>query len=182
MNEPNKEGARYGLLAEFDGPKALVKALEELHDRGFRRVESYTPYPVEGVPEALHFRPWPVPLIFLIAGVSGAGGGFLMQLYASAISYPENIGGRPLDSWPSFIPVTFEMGILAGVLCGVLGMLMLNQLPRYHHPVSNVARFRAASSDGFFLCVEAEDPNFEAGTTTFLLREIGAIEISEVEA
>ena len=179
---PAADVSIYGLLAEFSGPEALLKAVAELRRRGFRRVESYTPYPVDGLAEALHFRPWPVALIFLIAGFSGAAGGFLMQLYASAVSYPENIGGRPLNSWPAFIPVTFEMGILGGVLCGVLGMLLLNRLPRYSHPVSNVERFRAASSDAFFLCVESTDPEFHSDATAFLLRDIGAIAVTEVEA
>jgi hypothetical protein len=103
-----------------------------------------------------------------------------MQYYASVISYPENVGGRPLHSWPAFIPITFEMGVLGGVLGGIFGMLVLNRLPRYSHPVSNVERFRAASSDAFFLCVEANDPRFHPYLTAELLRQAGAIRVTEV--
>jgi hypothetical protein len=170
----------YGLLAEFAGPDQLVHAAEELHAGGYRRVESYTPFAVEGIAQAFHFRPVAVAVIFLVAGVLGAAGGYFMQYYASVISYPENIGGRPLQSWPSFIPITFEMGVLGGVLGGVFGMIVLNRLPRYAHPVSNVARFRAASSDAFFLCVESSDDLFELGKTSEFLRHCGATQVTEV--
>ena len=172
----------HGLLAEFPEPEALVRAIKELRDQGYERVDGYSPYPIEGLAEALHFRPWPVSLIFLICGVGGAAGGFLMQYYCSVIAYPENIGGRPLNSWPSFIPVTFEMGILAGVLGGIFGMLVLNRLPRYSHPISKIDRFRAATSDAFFLCVEASDSRFQIETTRLLLGRMGATEITEVES
>jgi len=174
------ESAIYGLLAEFPGPDELVRAAEELSREGYRRVESYTPFAVEGIPRAFRFKPLSVAIVFLVSALLGAGGGYFMQYYASVISYPENIGGRPLHSWPSFVPITFEMGVLAGVLGGVLGMLLLNRLPRYSHPVSNVPRFRAASSDAFFLCVESSDPRFEAERTAGLLRRVGATEVNEV--
>jgi hypothetical protein len=170
----------YGLLAEFSGPDPLVSAAHALRQEGYRRVESYTPFAVEGMPEALDFRPWAVAAIFLVAAVSSAAAGYLMQVYASVISYPQNIGGRPLDSWPSYIPITFEMGVLGCVLGGVLGMIVLNRLPRYSHPVSNVARFAAASSDAFFLCVEASDPRFELKETGDFLRRCGATLVTEV--
>jgi hypothetical protein len=170
----------YGLLAEFDGPKALVEAMKQLRESGYRRLEGYSPYPVRGLPEALHFRPTSIPAIFLVAALLGGSAGYFMQWYASVISYPVNIGGRPLHSWPSFIPITFESSILGGVLCGAFGMIVLNKLPRYHHPVSNVERFRAATSDGFFLCVEAADPKFESGPTAELLRSLGAVAVTEI--
>ncbi len=170
----------YGLLAEFSGPDELVHGAQELEKQGYRRVESYTPFAVEGISEALHFRPTAVAVIFLVAAVLSAAAGYFMQWYASVISYPENIGGRPLHSWPSFIPITFEMGVLGGVLGGVVGMIFLNKLPRYSHPVSNVERFRAASSDAFFLCVEASDPRFQREMTKGVLRRCGAIQVTEV--
>ena len=170
----------YGLLAEFSGPDELVRAAAELDQEGYRRVESYTPYAVEGIPEAFHFRPTSVAVIFLFAAVLSAAAGYFMQYYASVISYPENFGGRPLHSWPSFIPITFEMGVLGGVPGGVLGMLFLNQLPRYSHPVSNVERFRAASSDAFFICVESADPRFACDKTKDDLQRLGAIQVTEV--
>jgi hypothetical protein len=170
----------YGLLAEFSGPDELVQGVQELSGEGYARVESYTPFAVEGIPEALHFRPIAVATIFLVASVLSAASGYFMQWYASVISYPENIGGRPLHSWPSFIPITFEMGVLGGVIGGVIGMIFLNKLPRYSHPVSNVERFRAASSDAFFLCVESSDPRFELTKTKEALLRSGAIQIMEV--
>ncbi len=176
MTEPES----YGLLAEFAGPDQLVQAARMLHECGYRRVESYSPFAVEGIPEAFHFRPTAVAVIFLASAVLGAAGGYFMQWYASVISYPENVGGRPLHSWPSFIPITFEMGVLGGVLGGILGMILLNRLPRYSHPVSNVERFRAASSDAFFLCVESSDAVFDLAKTTDFLRRCGATQVTEV--
>ena len=170
----------YGILAEFDGPKSLIRAATELNKIGYTRVEAYAPYPVPGLAEALHFKPLAIPVIFLVAGVLSAAGGYFMQYYAAAIAYPLNIGGRPLQSWPSFIPITFEFAVLGGVLCGAFGMILLNRLPKYYHPVSNVERFRAASSDAFFLCVEAADPRFEAEIVRGHLFRLGAKNISEV--
>jgi hypothetical protein len=176
----NKESKIYGLLAEFSGPDPLVQAAAELDRYGYSRFESYSPFEIEGITKPLHFRPSAVAVIFLICGLLGAAGGYFMQYYASVISYPENIGGRPLQSWPSFIPITFEMGVLGGVLGGIFGMIVLNKLPRYSHPISNVESFRGASSDSFFLCVEAADPRFEREMTAGLLRRIGATDVSEV--
>ena len=176
----NNEEKIYGLLAEFTGPEELVRGAEEVSKAGYRRVETYTPFAVEGISEALHFRPFAVAVIFLVAALLSAAAGYFMEYYASVISYPENIGGRPLHSWPSFVPITFEMGVLGGVIGGVVGMLLLNRLPRYSHPVSNVERFRAASSDAFFLCVESSDPRFQRELTTGVLRRAGAIHVTEV--
>ena len=170
----------YGLLAQFPDPKHLVHAAEELNKVGYSRVESYTPFAVEGIAAALRFRPFSVAVIFLVAALLSAGAGYFMQYYASVIAYPENVGGRPPQSWPSFIPITFELGVLGGVLGGVFGMLLLNRLPRYSHPVSNVKSFLGASSDAFFLCVEASDPHFQRELTAGLLRRIGATEVTEV--
>ena len=170
----------YGLLAEFAGPDELVRGALEVNKAGYSRVETYSPFAVEGIYEALHLRPFAVAVIFLVAALLSAAGGYFMEYYASVISYPENIGGRPLHSWPSFVPIAFEMGVLGGVLGGVFGMLLLNRLPRYSHPVSNVERFRAASSDAFFLCVESSDPRFQRELTNAVLRRAGAIQVTEV--
>lgn len=172
----------YGLLAEFPDPTALVKATRSARAAGYARLETYSPFPIEGVPAALGFKPRAVPVIFLLAALSGALGGFLMQYYAAAITYPLNVGGRPLNSWPSFVPITFELGVLAGVVFGVLGMLLLNRLLRFSHPVFDVERFRAASSDAFFLCVEAGDPRFDRTKTASLLRDWGASGVTEIPA
>ncbi len=170
----------YGMLAEFEGPTSLVAAAKRLHEEGYRRIEGYTPYPVPGLAEAIHFRPTPIPVIFLAGALLAGSAGYFMQWYAAVVAYPLNIGGRPLHSWPSFIPITFESAILGGVLCGAFGMIALNRLPRYHHPIAEVERFRAATSDGFFLCVKASDPKFDRDLTPDLLRHLQALEVTKI--
>ena len=150
----------YGLLAEFDNPSALVAAAREAHAAGYRRMDAYTPFPVEELNEALGLEHTGVAAMVLIGGITGAVLGYLMQYYVAVIDYPLNIGGRPLHSWPAFVPVTFELTILCAGLFAVLGMLALNGLPMPHHPVFNAPRFALASRDRFFLCIEAADPQF----------------------
>lgn len=161
----------YGLMAEYDHPEELLEATQRAYAAGYRRMDAYSPFPVEGMAGALGITGRPVlPLLVLVGGIVGAIGGYMLQYYTSVISYPLNIGGRPLHSWPSFIPVTFEGTILVAAVTAVLGMLALNGLPRPHHPVFNVARFERASSDQFFLCIESEDTQFDYdGTKQFLL-------------
>src|SRR5437762_2688076 len=155
----------YGLIAEFDNPEALVGAAHRAFAEGFRRMDAYSPFPVDGLAEAIGFHRTRVPLIVLIGGILGCAGGFWLQYWVSVIDYPINIGGRPLNSWPSFIPVTFELTILLAALAAVCGMLGLNGLPMPYHPLFNVPRFAQASRDRFFLCIEARDPRFDRETT-----------------
>jgi hypothetical protein len=162
----------YGLLAEFDSPTALVAAARRAHEAGYRRLDAYTPFPVEGLDEALGVRPTRLPLLVLAGGAAGCLGGYLMQYYASVVAYPLNIGGRPLHSWPAFIPVTFEMTVLAAALAAVLSMLALNGLPMPYHPVFNVPEFALASRDRFFLCLEATDPQFDEEATRRFLTDL----------
>ena len=160
----------YGFLAEFDNPEALKNCIRRAKEQGFRRMDAYTPFPVEGVAEELGIRYSAVPLIVLIGGLVGALTGAAMQYYSSVYDYPLNIGGRPLNSWPSFVVVTFELTILFAGLSGVFGMLALNGLPKPHHPLFNEPRFDRASQDRFFFCIEARDPKFDrADTWNFLL-------------
>lgn len=171
----------YGLMAEFDNPAALVAASRRAREEGYRQMDAYTPFPVEGLAEAVGFRHTRLPLVVLIGGMVGCIGGFLLQYYTSVIDFPLNVGGRPFNSWPSFIPVTFEMTILAAALSVVLGMLALNGLPMPYHPVFNVDRFALATRDRFFLCIEATDPKFDReGTTRFLegLKPRGVYEVA----
>jgi hypothetical protein len=171
----------YGLMAEFENPNDLVAAARQAHEEGYRKMDAYTPFPVEGLAEALGFRHTRVPLIVLIGGLVGCAAGYFMQYYLSAIDYPLNVGGRPLNSWPSFIPVTFEMTILVAALAAVLGMLALNGLPMPHHPVFNVPRFALATRDRFFLCIEATDPKFDREATRYFLERLVPRVVSEVE-
>jgi len=171
----------YGLMAEFDDPTALVLAAEHAHDAGYRRMDAYSPFPIPELEHALHAPPSRLPLIVLIGGIAGCLGGFFLQYWAAAIAYPVNVGGRPLNSWPAFIPVTFECTILAASLAAVLGMLALNGLPMPFHPVFNVARFALATRNRFFLCIEARDKRFDlAGTRAFLEAQFPR-EVSTVE-
>lgn len=170
----------YGLLAEFDDPDKLVAAARRVREAGYRRVDAYSPYPVEELADALGFQETWIPLIVLIGGVAGAVGGYLLQYYASVVDYPLNVGGRPLHSWPAFVPVTFETAILGAALAAVLGMLALNGLPRPHHPVFNVPRFARATQDAFFLIVEASDPKFDYEATRNFLLSLSPRRVSDV--
>jgi hypothetical protein len=152
----------FGLMAEFVTADALMAATRRARQAGYREMDAYTPYAVEGLAEELGERNTRVPLVVLIGGLVGAGAGFLMQYWSMAFDYPFNAGGRPLNSWPAFIPIAFEMMILVASISAFLSMLFLNDLPRPHHPLFNVPQFARASQDRFFLCIESTDPQFDA--------------------
>jgi hypothetical protein len=174
------DSAIYGLVAEFENPSDLVAAAHAAHEDGYRRMDAYTPFPVEELAETIGFTKTRVPLVVLIGGIVGCVGGFLMQYYACVISYPLNVGGRPFDSWPAFIPITFELTILFASLFAVFGMLGLNGLPMPYHPLFHIPEFARASQDRFFLCVEAIDPKFDLESTRQFLASLGAMEVKEV--
>src|SRR5438046_2820002 len=173
--------AIYGLMAEFDSPEALLEAAHRAFAAGFRKMDAYSPFPVEGLAEAIGFQSSRVPLIVLCGGIIGCLGGFFLQYWAAVIDYPINIGGRPLNSWPSFIPVTFELTILIAALSAFFGVLALNGLPMPYHPVFNVERFELASRNRFFLLIEAADPRFDSAGTRRFLESIGSHGVYEVE-
>jgi hypothetical protein len=170
----------WGLVAEFDGPAAIVDAAARTRAAGYRRIDAYTPFPVEGLDAALGVRRTWLPLLVLLGGLGGAAGGYLMQHYAMAVSYPLNVGGRPLVSWPMFVPITFELAILAAGLTAVVGMVLLNGLPMPYHPLFNVPRFAGVTRDRFFLAVEARDARFDRRRTAEFLRSLEPREVSEV--
>jgi hypothetical protein len=170
----------YGLIGEFEKPEQLVHAAEKIRLEGYRFYECYTPFPVEGMPEAMAMRRNDVPFITLIGGLVGGLGGFGFQYWANVYSYPLNIAGRPLNSWPAFIPVTFELTILCASLSAVFGMLALNRLPEPHHPIFNAHRFRHASADRFFVCIQARDKKFHLEQTARFLHGLAAHHVSEV--
>lgn len=171
----------YGLLAEFETPEALLKAARGARSEGYEHIETYTPWPVEGLTEAMALPKSRVPPLAVIGGVLGCAGGYGLQCFASIWSYPWNIGGRPYYSWPQFIPVTFEITILFSSLIIFFAVFMLNGLPRPYQPVFNAPVFARASSDRFFLCIETEDARFNAEATQKFLRGLGAHEVYEVE-
>jgi Alternative complex III, ActD subunit len=162
----------YGFLAEFDSPAALKECVRRAHQAGFRKVDAFTPFPVEGVAEELGLQRSAVSLIVLIGGILGGLTGAVMQYYSSVYDYPLNIGGRPLNSWPSFVVITFELTILFAGLFGVFGMLAVNGLPKPHHPLFNEPRFDRATQDRFFFCIEAKDPKFDRESTWSFLASL----------
>lgn len=171
----------HGLLAEFPDPDALVEAATSAYDEGYRKLDAYSPVPIHGLAKALHLKANRLPWVVFFGGLTGCVGGFLFQYWVSVVDYPLNVGGRPLNSWPAFVPVSFELTILFAALATVLGMLALNGLPRPHHPLFNSDRFQLASKDKFFLCIEARDPRFQLEATRRFLEELGADEVTEVE-
>src|ERR1700733_12920115 len=175
-----KHTSIYGLLAEFDSASDLVAAADRTREAGYKKIDAYSPFPVEGLAEAIGFHHDLVPLITLIGGIIGGGSGYLMQWGMAAVSYPTNIGGRPLNSWPAYIVITFEMTILFGAISAVLGMLALNGLPMPYHPVFNVPRCAFATKDRFFLIVFASDQQYDAAATRKFLEGLHPRSISEV--
>ncbi len=172
--------AIYGLMAEFEDPTSLVAAAREARLRGYRKVEAYSPFPIEELSEALRLPRNKLPLIVLLGGILGGIAGYLLQYYVTVWYFPLNIGGRPLHSWPSYIVITFEMTILFAALAAFFGLLALNGLPMLYHPVFNVERFALASRNRFFLCIEATDPQFDRAATAAFLEGLEPREVSEV--
>ncbi len=175
-----EEPALFGLMAEFEEHGQLLVAARRAHAEGYRRMDAYSPFPIEGLAEALGHENTAIPLFTLAGGIIGGLGAYFMQWYAMAKLYPINVGGRPLNSWPNFIPVTFELTILIASVSAFLGVFILNRLPEPHHPVFNVPEFERASSDRFFLCIEADDPKFEVGDTRKFLETLMACKVTEV--
>jgi len=170
----------HGLIAEFDDPDTLMRATAKAHEAGYRAMDAYSPFPIHGLAEAMGVRKTYVPLVTLIGGLTGAAAGFGMQYFASVIHYPYSIGGKPFNSWPAFIPITFETTILFAAFAALGSMLLFNGLPRPHHPIFNAKRFERASSDGFFLCIERTDAQYDTAETKAFLEGLGPVEVSEV--
>jgi hypothetical protein len=170
----------YGVMAEFETPTALVTAARAAHEKGYRNLDAYTPFPIEELSDALHLHHNKLPLIVLIGGIIGGITGYMLQYFITVIYYPINIGGRPLHSWPSYIIITFELTILFASLASVFGLLALCGLPMPYHPAFNVPRFELASRNRFFLCIESTDPLFDLAKTCDFLETLEPREVSEV--
>lgn len=170
----------YGVMAEFDSPAKLLAATRRAYEEGYRRMDAFSPFPIDELADALGFQNTHVPALVLTGGIVGAIAGFSLQYYCAVIAYPLNIGGKPLNSWPAFIPATFETAVLCAALCAVVGMLFLNGLPQPYHPVFNVPRFALASRDRFFLLIDARDRKFELEKVEGFLSGLNAFEVSQV--
>jgi hypothetical protein len=171
----------HGLMVEFLTAQEVFEATRSARRAGYREMDAYTPHPVAGLATELGMRSTHLPFVVLMGGLVGAALGFAMQYYSMAVSYALNVGGRPYNSWPAFAPITFEVMVLVGALSAFLGMLLLNGLPRPHHPVFNVPQFARSSQDRFFLCIEATDPQFDPQRTAAFLAGLnphsGVIEV-----
>jgi len=178
MSEP----ALYGLLAEFPSAESLCAAVRHVRAQGWTKVEAYSPFAIEGLDEILDAEKGWIAPITLLGGILGGAGTYFLQWYAAVVDYPINIGGRPLDSWPAFIPATFEITILGAALAATVAMLALNGLPRLYHPLFEVEEFELASRNRFFLCLPARDPVFAAGPARDLLAELHPLLLREVPA
>lgn len=170
----------HGLLAEFTTPEAVLAAAHAAHAAGYTRAETYTPFPVEGLPQALGFKRTRVARVVLIGGICGACAAFFMMWFANVVHLPWNVGGRPPNSWPAFIPITFEVGVLFAAFSAVIGMLAMNGLPQPYHAVFNAPNFSLASRDRFFLCIESADPAFELSRTRGFLESLDSVSVTEV--
>ncbi len=175
-----KQHPLYGILAEFETATALIHASREAHKAGYRQMDAFSPYPLEAAYHALGARHSRIPWLIFLGGLIGGLTGFGFQYWVSTMAYPLNVGGRPLNTWPMFIPVTFEMTILFGGLTAVIGMLALCGFPMPYHPLFNVARFDKASQDGFFLCLESSDPLFDTEKTAAFLQTLHPSHVEEV--
>ena len=172
----------YGLMAEFPDVTSLVAAARRTWAEGYRKVDAFSPFPIHELFDVLHAHDRRVSLLVLMGGIVGACAGFGLCYWVSAIAYPLNIGGRPLNSWPAFIPVTFEVTVLIASLTATLSWIVLNGLPMPYHPVFNVPRFaERGSQDGLFLAIESADPKFDRDRTTQFLKGLGAKNVDEIE-
>jgi hypothetical protein len=171
----------YGLSAQFDDADAILAAAEKTRAAGYTKIDAYTPIPIHGLDEALGFRRTRLPWLILLGGLAGAAGIFGLATWVNVFEYPINVGGRPLFSWPAFIPITFEGMVLLAAFAAVFGMIGLNGLPMPYHPMFNTPNFERATNDLFFLTIEASDPQFEIGKTRQFLESLGAQQVSSVE-
>lgn len=180
MDEACKKTKIFGIFGEFADPESLLSSAIKARKAGYSRLEAFSPYPVEGLYKVLRLPKDRVALITLLGALFGGACGFFMQWYANVIDYPIDVGGKPDNSWQSFIPITFELTILGGALSAAIGMLALNRLPEPYHAMFNAPEFLRASKDGFFLCIKADDPRFEFSQTWDFLSGLNPRSLGEI--
>lgn len=180
MSKDSTEKTMYGILAEFSNPKELTDAAKTITDSGYRNYDTFSPYPIHGIDKAMNLKKSKLGWIVLGHGILGLAGGFLLIMFTMAIDYPMNISGKPLMNVPAWVPVMFELTVLLSAFGAVFGMFYLNGLPRFNHPLFNSENFKKATDDGFFVCIESEDPQFEEEKVTKLLKEAGATNIEQI--
>ncbi len=178
---PERDIPLYGIVAEFDTPEAVTEAANRAREAGYKKMDAYTPFPVEGLDQALGMTNTRLGWVVLWMGITGGLLGFFMQWYANVVYYPLNIGGKPLNSWPNFIIITFECTILFAAFTSGLFMLGRNGLPQPYHSIFNTPNFETATRDHFFLCIEATDSLFDESKTRSFMDSLGALRVSEVE-
>ena len=175
-------GSRYGALARFETAKSLYRACERVRDAGFTRWDAHTPFPVHGLERAMGLKRSKLPYLVLATGLTGAASGMLLQWWVHTQAYALNFSGKPTFSWPAFVPVTFELGVLGAAAGAVFGMLAINRLPTYHHPLFASKAFERVGDDGLFISIESWDPKFDPERTTAFLRDCGAVEVELIPA
>ncbi len=172
----------YGLMAEFRESEQFLSAIRRTRQAGYKQMDAYSPNPVDGLSEAMELRDSPVPVMVLIGGIFGAIAGYFIQYWAMALDFPLNVAGRPLNSWVSFIPITFESMVLcASIFALIFGVLAANGLPCPYHSTFNVPAFARASRDRYFLCIEAKDGMFHPDETRAFLESLGPLEVHDVD-
>jgi hypothetical protein len=179
--KPNTQLKLYGVMAQFDNPSQLVAAARAAYEEGYRQINGYSPFPIEELDEAIGFKRTTLPYIVFAGGVLGALGGFFMQYWMEVVDYPLIVGGKPFNSWPAFIPITFECTVLGAAFAAVFGMLALNKLPQPYHPVFNAPSFALATRDSFFLVIEAKDAKFDHDEAVQFLKNLDPREVLDVE-
>ena len=181
MRIEEERGRVWGVFGEFETPEELLRAARRAHEAGYRRMDAYTPFPIHGLSDAMAFRPTKLPLVVLAGGLVGCATALLMMWFSATIHYPINVAGKPLASWPMFVPITFELTVLFAAFSAVFGMLGMNGLPMPYHPIFNAPRFAFASRDRFFLCIESRDPKFREDEVKAFLAGLGAHDVEAVE-
>ncbi len=181
MSQPDEKKA-FGLLAEFETPKALYLACEKVRDAGYKKWDAHSPFPVHGLDKAMGLKPSVLPWIVAVMAVIGGVGGFFLQVWINVSAYPQVISAKPYVSWPAFVPVTFELTVLLSAFGAVFGMFGLNKLPQLYHSLFESDRFARVTDDKFFISIEADDPQFGTQATKELLSQAGAVHIEEVQS